>query len=159
LLTDEARTYSAKLSGVADLEASTWTTSYALDSTLQIGGRLRLGSRVGWTQWFGRHRWVDTGTDGLPLFGALKMEQLEAVLRGTVVFTRNFTFQLFGQLLLAGLRYPNLFELVNPFTENPCDQGTSCASAVAPGTYDQSLTSLIVNGILRWEFMPGSTVY
>src|SRR5262249_10185736 len=139
-------------------EGGKFTINPGLDANLLVGGRIELSASAGWSQWFGRRRWIGTGSSGLPLFGALELEQLEVTLRGTAAFTRDLSLQLFGQLLRSAQHYSSVYVLRDPLTLTPCEPAT-CMEADPPASYDRDLTSLIVNTVLRWEFRPGSTLY
>src|SRR5262249_3332888 len=142
-----------------DVEGGTWIYNPAVEVGLLAGGRLRLGARAAWLEWLGRRRWVGTGADGYPLFGELHLQQLELTVRGALSFTRDFTLQVFSQFLRSAQRYPSITEQKNADMSIPCDFGSGCPDATPLATYDADLTSLIMNAVLRWEFLPGSTLY
>jgi hypothetical protein len=156
---DDTRRFWVQLSGYVNYEGSTYVHGGGFQTNLLAGGRLQLGTNFGWQQWFDRPRWVDTGSDGYPLFGTLELDQIDLTLRTTISFARDLTLQVFGQLLRSAQHYPHLFELTAPSTLTPCDSGTACADASAPGVYEADLTSLIVNAVLRWEYHPGSVLF
>ena len=71
-------------------------------------------------------------------------------LRGTITFTRDLTLQLYAQMLLANGTYEGFRELV----------GTSAFVSHAyqsdPDFNDQFFN---MNLVLRWEYLPGSTMF
>ena len=147
---DDTRAFFAQWLAGGDVESGTWTWFTSLEGNLLAGGRVQLGARAGWTQWLGRPRWVTTADDGLPLFGDLEMGQLELTLRAQAAFTRTMTLQLFTQVLQSDQHYPRLRELIDARTFAP---------PMTTANYDQNLTSLITNAVLRWEYQPGSTLF
>src|SRR5262249_5764128 len=87
------------------------------------------------------------------------LEQLELTLRTTLSLSRDFTLQVFSQFLRSAQRYPAVSEQTSAEASMLCTGSGACPEAAAPGAYDADLTSLIVNAVLRWEFLPGSTLY
>jgi len=159
---NESKALSVGVSASVNYDHRTASTTYnlSLDPTLLLAGRLQLDLHVGWNQWLDRPRWVEQGTaSGLPIFGQLDLKQLELTARGTLAFSRDLTVQLYSQLLRSVQHYPRAFVLTDPHTFMPCDPGSLCPDAVAPGAYDADLTSLIVDAIVRWQFRPGSTMF
>src|SRR5262249_43306876 len=120
---DDTRPFWMQVKNFFNYEGGTFTINPGLDANLLVGGRIELSLNASWSQWFGRRRWIDTAANGLPLFGALELRQLELNLRGTAAFTRDLTIQLFGQMLRAAQHYPRLYLLRDPLTLLPCDPG------------------------------------
>src|SRR5262249_16748678 len=85
------------------------------------------------------------------LFGDLALRQLEVDLRAMGALTRDWTVQVFTQLLRSASHYERLRELMDPRTLAP--------SSVPQTSYDADLTSLILNPLMPWEFHPGSTFF
>ncbi len=85
------------------------------------------------------------------LFGDRDLDQLDLSLRGIVTFTRTLSLQMYLQSLVARGSYLNYRALVGPEEFVP--------AAVAPGTYDFNAVYFNANILLRWEYLPGSTVY
>jgi hypothetical protein len=158
LRSNDTRRAWLQLRNQVDVEGGTWTLSSGLDANVHVGQHLQLTAVVNWRQWFDRPRWITTAGDGLPLFGDLDLRELEISLRATGTFTRDLTLQVFGQLVRSAQHYDRIGELTNPSTLMYCPT-TSCATDVLPDGPDVTVTSLIVNAILRWEFRPGSTLF
>jgi hypothetical protein len=149
LRTNDLRRFWVEPFNYVDSEGGAATWNPGVNFTW-LGNRVQLGGKLAWNQWFGRPRWVDK-FEGRPLFGDLDLKQFEVDLRTTVAFSRDWTVQVFTQLLRSASHYEQLRELQDP--------RTLVASMAAPGSYDGDLTSLIVNAVMRWEFHPGSTFY
>ncbi len=93
---------------------------------------------------------VDAGKR-VSLFGDRNTDLVSLTVRGEVTFTRDLTLQVYGQLFLAKGRY------------------ASVRASVAPGLFgvwagdvpslDFNTQELHTNAVLRWEYVPGSTLY
>jgi len=90
---------------------------------------------------------------GNNLFGDRDVDQADFSLRGIVSFNRNLTAQFFTQIFLAKGTYRNFRELLGPDTFGPLSYDPSSSS---PDFNDKVLNA---NVVLRWEYMPGSTIY
>lgn len=84
------------------------------------------------------------------LFGDRDTDELDFTLRGTLTFARDLTLQVYAQVFLAKGHYDGIRELVAPnafrpfsYSENP----------------DFNRKSFNTNVVLRWEYLPGSTLY
>ena len=93
-----------------------------------------------------------TGTPS-SLFGDRDVDQLDFELRGIVTFTRNLSLQFFSQVFLARGRYVNFRRLVS---------STDLVAYTPPATFvgaDFNEITFNANVLLRWEYLPGSTLY
>jgi hypothetical protein len=90
---------------------------------------------------------------GNNLFGDRDIDQADFSLRGTVAFSRTVTAQFFTQVFLAKGTYRNYRELTGPESFTTLDYDPSAGS---PDFNDKVLNANIV---LRWEYLPGSTIY
>jgi len=98
--------------------------------------------------------WADIAADrnGIDrsVFGSRDISELEMTLRGSLVFTHDLTLQAYGQFFFAKGRYDDFRYLER-------------SSALLPFEYagqaDFNETSLQSNIVLRWEYMPGSTLF
>ncbi len=85
------------------------------------------------------------------LFGKRSVDEFDTALRGAVAFTRSLSLQFFAQVLLARGRYDSYALLAGSSTLVPI---------AAPSTnYDFNLVTINANVLLRWEYLPGSTVF
>jgi hypothetical protein len=71
-------------------------------------------------------------------------------LTGSIAFTTNFTFEVYSQLFFANGHYKKFKELVTPETFIDYDYNTNP---------DFNINSFLLNAVLRWEYLPGSTIY
>jgi len=93
-----------------------------------------------------------TGTSN-SVFGDRDVDQLDFELRGIVTFTRNLSLQFFSQVFLARGRYVNFRRLVS---------STDLVAYIPPATFvgaDFNEITFNANVLLRWEYLPGSTLY
>ena len=101
-------------------------------------------------------RWVNNMDDSLgqrvDIFGELDYRRLDINFRSSVTFTKTLTLQLYSQLYFATGEYSGFKQLVPPdqfkqltvsYTDNP----------------DFNYKSFNFNAVLRWEYLPGSTLY
>jgi len=113
---------------------------------------------LSWMEWYidpgyrrtrNQEAWVMN--DGLfSVFGDRSTDEYNLTLRSTITFTRELTLQLYTQVFLAKGHYENYRLLV----------GTS--DFMAPGKsyqYDFNEHFLNTNLVLRWEYLPGSTLF
>jgi hypothetical protein len=94
---------------------------------------------------------VTDSTGTWSLFGDRDLDQLDLGLRGIVTFTRTMSLQMYLQALVARGSYAGYRALTGPEAFRP--------AAVAPGTYDFNAVYFNANVLLRWEYLPGSTLY
>ena len=98
-----------------------------------------------------------TGTSN-SLFGDRDIDQLDLELRGIVTFTRNLSLQFFSQVFLARGKYTNYRRLLSSTELIP--HAPPAAFLQDPNTNpDFNEITLNANVLLRWEYLPGSTIY
>jgi hypothetical protein len=97
----------------------------------------------------GEQHWLETQGD-TPIVGLRRLVQLSQIVRASYAFTPNLTLQAYTQLLLATWHYRDL--------ESYVDDNTLAPGAMAQTT-SFSADNFNVNGVLRWEIRPGSTLY
>jgi hypothetical protein len=98
-----------------------------------------------------------TGTSN-SLFGDRDVDQLDLELRGIVTFSRNVSLQFFTQIFFARDKYVNYKRLVS---------STELVDYAPPPSFlqdqntnpDFNEVTLNANVLLRWEYLPGSTIY
>lgn len=93
--------------------------------------------------------------DGFNLFGDRDLDQYDLSLRGTLTFTRALSVQFFTQVFLAKGHYSNFKKLLGPEDLPAFDYAGS------PGYVDPDFNEQILNAnfVLRWEYLPGSTIF
>src|SRR5439155_18751163 len=84
------------------------------------------------------------------IVGLRKLLQLSQIVRTSYAFTPNLTLQAYMQLLLASWHYRDLASYI--------DDNTLAPGAMSDTT-SFSANNWNVNGVLRWEIRPGSTLY
>jgi hypothetical protein len=122
---------------------------------------IELSLGPGYTNVRGRSRWVSTLEDdeGTPtdyIFGEQYMRRADMTLRGTFTFTKDLTLQLYAQPFFASVDYRAFKRLVPPDDFEAVDASVYDEEAEQP---DFTWSSMNSNIILRWEYMPGSTLY
>ena len=115
----------------------------------------------GWT--FGDPRWAyqtDTLVDGSRRywFGDLDSRSFDVTLRGTYTFTPTLSLQAYAQLFVAGYHYSN-FVTATATGDFPTLPLTSFQPAAPLGYGSDGREGAInVNLVMRWEYVPGSTL-
>lgn len=94
---------------------------------------------------------ITTGGRTVSVFGDRSTDLASLTLRGEIVFTRDLTLQLYGQLFLAKGMYASFRSMEGPGVFSPW-QG------VHPSV-DFNGQQLHTNAVVRWEYVPGSTLY
>ncbi len=182
--TDSRRRWQLTLNLSGKREAGSRSSGLALspDFGTFVTDRLQLGitpaiesSREGW-------QYVDQVPDGLGrihyVLGALHQTTSSLTARATYAFSAHLTVQLYTQAFLSAGRYGALEEVTTPGAAHPIDRvarlgaraqydsaarryvvDSGQASAFGFGDPAFSLREFHLNLLLRWEFLPGSTVF
>lgn len=108
----------------------------------------------------GEVRYIEAGSQpGQYLFGRLDARSIGATVRANYTLTTHLTLQLFMQGLLVSRHYYD-FTSYRPDRERSTIRRADLTPAAAPADNpDSQLATLDVNAVLRWEFMPGSTMF
>ncbi|HEX7025369.1 MAG TPA: DUF5916 domain-containing protein [Gemmatimonadales bacterium] len=165
--TDSRRRWQLSLAAATEREATTgsWNWQLTPDFSAFITDRLQLGLTplVGVT----RETWqyVTTATDsaGLPhyVLGHLHQTTASLTARGTYAFSAHLTVQLYGQMFLSDGWYDDFKEVTAPRAADPAERVTALGDTPGfeTGDPDFSDRELHLNLLLRWEFLPGSTLF
>jgi hypothetical protein len=154
--------------GRKDVSASIYG-AYAFDAkkkqsvSTQIGMTLRPSSWIELTPlaYYERTRRYETGVlDGgsivsvgaSSLFADRDVDELDLALRGIFTFTRSLSLQFYAQALLARGKHANYRLLTSA-------DSFSTPSAPISSVYDFNSITFNANILLRWEYLPGSTLY
>ena len=123
--------------------------------TLELAPNLEfeggLPARVAVTEEAGERRY---------LLGNLAASSIGLTLRATWAVTTRLSLQAYGQLFLAAADYGPFFERRVPAGDRPRIEPSEL-TPVADPTDDPDFTQAAVNAslVLRWEYLPGSTLY
>lgn len=99
----------------------------------------------------GRVATVPVGGSVYSLFADRNLDETDLGLRGTVTFTRKLSLQFFFQVLIARGDYANYRALMPDGRFDP---------AIGPvPSYDFNQGIFNANVLLRWEYLPGSSLY
>jgi hypothetical protein len=98
--------------------------------------------------------WITNPAGGAPpVFGDRSTDAYDFTLRGILAFTNELTLEYYGQLFLAKGQYQNYRQMVGDGAFEPVPETPELRSA---DFNEQSFNS---NLVLRWEYLPGSTVF
>ncbi|HEY0991527.1 MAG TPA: DUF5916 domain-containing protein, partial [Kofleriaceae bacterium] len=125
------------------------TATASINQTIHPSSRFELQLVTDLTDARGEMHWLETQGD-TPIVGLRKLRQLSQIVRASYAFTPNLTLQAYTQLLLASWHYRDLASYVDDDTLAP--GAMSDTTSFAANTWN-------VNGVLRWEISPGSTLY
>lgn len=104
--------------------------------------------------------WVENLNDGeedeMSVVGRRDLTELYFSLKGTVVFTRDLTLQLHSQLLTVGVDYHHYEEVLENGERRPVIYQDDAGNLLEA---DFTRTDLILQPLLRWEYLPGSALY
>ncbi len=114
---------------------------------MQIG----LGFELSHSQ--GRPRWVTTAENGAPIFGRATFWRADLSLRATLGITPRLALSSYNQLLYSTAHHNEFLELTDPSSFAAVD------NSLYRGFIDQSLSSLLSNTLMRWEYLPGSFIF
>jgi hypothetical protein len=97
------------------------------------------------------------------VFGDRDVDEMDLELRGTVTFTKNLSLQFFTQILLArgGYRSYRRFDggTPIPYPSDPPLVNADSTNLRRLQSADFNEAILNANVLLRWEYIPGSTLY
>jgi hypothetical protein len=138
----------------------TWDSHQMRKSETGIGLEMR---PLSWMDWeceasYERTRleeaWVENAEIGgrtASIFADRSTDAVDLRLRGNITFARDLTLQLYAQVFLAKGHYLNFRRMVGTSAFDPYSDLT-----LQP---DFNERSFIANVVLRWEYLPGSTLY
>jgi len=159
ITSDERKDVSATASGVFGFDSRgkrSWTAS--LGVTLRPVSWLELNPMMLWMSTRLEEAWIpganvtDTALSPSPfsVFADRRVDELDFELRGTITFTRTLSMQFYSQVLVARAKYENDRRFVG---------GEAVPYDPAGVNADFSEAILNANVLLRWEYLPGSTLY
>jgi Domain of unknown function (DUF5916)/Carbohydrate family 9 binding domain-like len=125
------------------------TYTATVNQTIHPSSRFELQLVTDLLEARGEMHWLETQGD-TPIVGLRRMRQLSQIVRASYAFTPDLTLQAYTQLLLASWHYRDLVSYV--------DNDTLAPGAMA-ATTSFTANNFNVNGVLRWEISPGSTLY
>jgi hypothetical protein len=135
--------------------------AYSLWMEVRPRSNIELSLAPGFTEVRGISRWLtyleDSGgnrTDDI--FGEQYMRRTSMTVRGTFTFTKDLTLQVYAQPFFASVDYRNFKRLLPPDRFEYVDASVYDEEAEQP---DFTWSSINSNIVLRWEYMPGSTLY
>ncbi len=148
--TDQRKMVSLNLNpGSGSSRNGTWWAHYTgLDFRPQSNMEYSIGANV--YRSFGSTRWVSNDHGDNPIFADLSQDRLTFHLSASIMIRKNLSFQLSGQGYLTGLDYEN---------SRPYLGGGKYGDQMDIGDLDQNYSALNSSMIVRWEYLPGSTLY
>ena len=84
------------------------------------------------------------------IFGRRDVDQTDFTLRGSLVFSHNLTLEIYNQFFFAQRQYYSFSYL---------DSNSNLRATSYSGAAALNQTAMHTNVVLRWEYLPGSTMY
>ncbi len=151
--TDQGRMFSLNLNpGSGRSRYGSWWAHY---TGLLFRPRSNMEYQLGvnYIRSFGQIIWV-TNRDDQAIFADLDQDEISLALSAGITFRKNLSFQISGEGYLTGLDYQNY----RPYLGSEKYGEPLDANEFDP-TYDRNFSALNSTVILRWEYLPGSTLY
>jgi hypothetical protein len=127
---------------------------------LRPRSNVELSVGPGYRQEWDVSRWLKPAEDGdgnrMDIFGEQHLCQFDMTLRGTLTFTRDLTLQVYAQPFMVGVDYNNFKRLLSDGTYQAVDETVYNEAVEQP---DFNWNSFNSNVVVRWEYVPGSTLY
>jgi len=127
---------------------SWWAHYTGLDFRPQSNMEYSMGINI--YRSFQNARWVDNDDNGRPVFADLDQDRITFHVASSLMLSKNLSFQLSGQGYLTSLDYCNY---------RPYLGDSEYGDPVDIGNRDRVYTALNSTMIIRWEYLPGSTLY
>ena len=186
IYTDTRRSAQASLTwtGLREAAIGSSGTGLSIDASAFLTDRFQLGLNPAWESQDRAWQYVTTAADstsGAPIYvlGALRQRTASLTARATYALSAHLTVQLYAQAFLSGGRYSRFQTVSDPDASRVQDRVKAVApsqlqydsfrrvyrasvapertfSFADPGFSDREFH---LNAVLRWEFLPGSTVY
>jgi hypothetical protein len=134
---------------------------YSIWLSLQPRANIEFSGGPGYYRDRGVTRWLTYLEDGDgnridEIFGEENMKRFDMTIRGTYIFDKNLTLQIYAQPFLAAVDYRNFKKLIPPNMYQNVDSTVFNESDYQP---DFNMKSFNSNVVLRWEYRPGSTLF
>jgi hypothetical protein len=135
--------------------------SYSLGLSLQPRTDIDFSVAPGFYQDRGVTRWLtyledNEGNRTDEIFGEENMKRFDMTIRGTYIFEKNLTLQIYVEPFLAAVDYRHFKKLVPPDKFQSVDSTIYNEREEKP---DFNMKSFNSNVVLRWEYRPGSTLF
>jgi len=154
LNTDERKMFSLCLNpGSGTNRGGHWWAHYT-GVEFHPAGNIELEFGVNYKQYIDNRRWVEnisTNDGDSSIFADLDMDQMTFSISTSVLLNRNLSFQLSAEGLISGLDYEDPRYYLGSGDYSPVLNDDY--------NYDYNYSALNSTMLIRWEYMPGSTLY
>ena len=163
--TDDRHALSATaLAGYKRDDVGAWTWYGNASVTIRPSAWMEVNPSVYYQRTRGERAWVYP--DGsvydpavaparFSVFGDRDLQLLDLSLRGIVTFARTLSVQFFTQVFLTRGRYGDHYRLLPSGTLTPYNYHADASYY----SHDFNAVTLNANVLVRWEYLPGSTIY
>ena len=148
LTTDPRKVISLNLNpGGGHARYGSWWAHYT-GVTFKPAGNMEFIAGANYSRAFNQIMWVENIDDN-SIFADMDQDELVLSLTASVTLTRDLSCQLSGQGYISGIDYENYRRYLSGENYEP----------YTVDEYDFNYSALNSTFILRWEYMPGSTLY
>jgi hypothetical protein len=148
--TDEGKMVSLNINpGSGHNRNANWWANY-IGLEYRPKSNMEFSAGVNYVQDNGETRWVENRED-TTIFANMFRDQITPRFSASILPHRNLSIQLSAQGIIAGLDYRDARRYLggNDYEE----------MAIAEDNYDYNYSALNSSMIVRWEYLPGSTIY
>jgi hypothetical protein len=125
------------------------TSNIQAAMTIHPTTTLELQAKLGYTRTRNMEGYVDLAYPQ-NVFGHRDVDQTDFTLRGSFVFTHTLTLEIYNQLFFAKRQY---------YAFSYLDSSSNLRATAYSGATAINQTAMHTNVVLRWEYLPGSTMY
>ncbi len=153
--------------GAGKTRQGTWWANY-IGVTMKPRSNIELEIGANYHRSFNQTRWVSNISEGDAVFASLAKDEFTPRIAALVMVNRNLSIQLSANTVIAGLDYhnPRAYQGGLNYSTDRIDEinaqrlaDDSNAATIDDNTYDYNFTVINSTMIVRWEFLPGSTLY
>lgn len=135
----------------------TWWAHYT-GVTVRPRTNMEFSAGANVVRYFGNTRWIDnleepSNEQEVPVFADLDQDKITGHVTASITLRTNLSWQISGSLLMSGLDYANYRRYLGN------DRYGNLDDIEIDEEYDFNYVAVNSTMILRWEYLPGSTLY
>ncbi|MEZ5359328.1 MAG: DUF5916 domain-containing protein [Candidatus Zixiibacteriota bacterium] len=134
-----------------------WWASY-IGAVIRPASNIEVHIGSNYHRTFNATRWV-TNDGTRSVFGTLDKDQITPEISCNILFNRNLSLQVSAETLIAGLHYRDFREYKGGKEYIPLDPVADAETLNDLAGLSRNVSSINSTFLLRWEFIPGSTLY
>jgi hypothetical protein len=159
--TDPTCSVTGSLVGMSSVNPTSELTSYTAGPTLGVQALSNLDFSIGitWSRRNDNDQYVpmeQASADDQPVLAHIREALVDLTMRANYTVSPSLSIQAYAQSLIVNARYTRFKTVVEPDAADYSDRFGDAGAALAP---DFTVRQLRTNLVLRWEYLPGSTLY